>query len=49
MLLPQLEVFFCYQTSLFDSFYSEYFPDNQIDKIIENDIFRSFDILSFTR
>ena len=38
MLLPQLEVFFCYQTLLFDSFYSEYFPDNQIDKIIENDI-----------
>ena len=33
----------------FKSFYRAYFADNQIGKIIENDIFRSFDILSFTR
>ena len=33
----------------FKSFYSEYFSDNQIDKIIGNDIFRRFNILSFTR
>ena len=30
-------------------FYPKYFADNQIDKITENDIFWSFDILSFTR
>ena len=33
----------------FNSFYPEYFSDNQIGKIIENDIFRRFDILSLTR
>ena len=33
----------------FNSFYTEYFADNQIRKIIENDIFRRFDILSLTR
>ena len=33
----------------FKSFYPEYFADNQIDQIIENDIFRRFNILSFTR
>ena len=31
------------------SFYPEYSADNQIGKIIENDIFRRLDILSFTR
>ena len=33
----------------FKSFYPEYFADNQIVKIIKNNIFRRFDILSFTR
>ena len=33
----------------FNSFYPEYFADNQIGKIIENDIFLRFDILSFIR
>ena len=33
----------------FKSFYPEYFADNQIRKITENNIFRLFDILSFTR
>ena len=33
----------------FRSFYPEYFAENQIGKIIENGIFRRFDILSFSR
>ena len=36
-------------THCFKYFYPECFADNQIGKIIENDIFRRFDILSFTR
>ena len=36
-------------TNCFKSFYPEYFADNQIGNIIENDIFRCFDIPSFTR
>ena len=36
-------------THCFKSFYPEYFADNQIGKITENDIFRRFGMLSFTR
>ena len=35
-------------THCFKSFYPEYFADNEIGKTTENDIFRRFDILSFT-
>ena len=38
-------IYKCTRTTLcFKSFYPEYFADNQIDKIIENNIFRRFDI-----
>ena len=37
------------QDPLFQVIYPEYFADNQLGKTIENDIFRRFDILSFTR
>ena len=33
-----------YPNHCFKSFYPEYFADNQMGKIIENDIFRLFDI-----
>ena len=36
-------------THCLKSLYPEYFIDNQIGKIIRNDIFRRFGILSFTR
>ena len=38
-----------YTTHCFKSFYPEYFADNEAGTIIENEIFRDFDILSCTR